>query len=206
MFYPCGYRMENMGHLGGEWQQPGSRGDGSGGGSDGGAEDGSGGRGRAGGVESSGGGCGGVMEMVGAVEVMVVLAVPRHRALGLLSHLMWTQKVGLLPSTRHTATPRATCLLPWAYLLLDCSLRINQLALPLRITPVYPLTTAGMGERGLALESCLTCVQARCGRDRAILGTKGCREAPRQEQLGNKVVLPPFLSFKGLSCLNNGQT
>lgn len=64
-----------MGGLGGEWQQPGSRGDGSGGGSDGGAEDGGGGGGRAGGVESSGGGGGGVMEMAGDVEVEVVLAV-----------------------------------------------------------------------------------------------------------------------------------
>lgn len=154
MFYSCGYRMENMGGLGGEWQQPGSRGDGSGGGSDGGAEDGGGGGGRAGGVESSGGGGGGVMEMAGDVEVEVVLAVPRHRALGLLSHLMWTQKVGLLPRASHTATPQATCLLPWAYLLLGCSLRINRLAHKCSPSPDHvPLPANNCWDGGTRLSS-----------------------------------------------------
>ena len=77
----------------------------------------------------------GVVEVIGMVEVKVmvevevkvelvevVLVVARHRPLGLLSHMIWTQKVGLLTSAHSSAIPQIPCLLPWVSLLLNCSL------------------------------------------------------------------------------------
>ena len=54
---------------------------------------------------------------MGMVEV-----APRHRALGLLSHPIRTQKVGLLPNAYSTATPQVPASYLGAGLLLSCSL------------------------------------------------------------------------------------